>query len=243
MDESTTKVALSKPRNSITKRLILTSALVLANLAILHVLDLVLSWSSFLDWAPGVLFGLAFAVSNLKSRSEVISFTLLSGIAYWLAVEVAAKSAAFGFHVSSTARLWLVEFLESIVDVVTPFGVGGVTGAAILMVSLKFLTKKRLSGYDLLILLVGGVAGFAFGKVIMGYNFPSWTVYLIWQLPVALALAISLPGDSEVGDHSSPSALMDRISRFLQTPIFVIIGVILNLIALFEFFKDLVPDK
>jgi putative flippase GtrA len=227
---------------SITKRLLLTGLLVVANIAILYVLSLFLSSESpLLEWAPGVLFGLAFASTNLKSRSEVISFTLLSGIAYWLAVEVAKGAASYGFDYSSssTPTPWLVQFLKDIVDVVTPFGVGGVVGAAILTVSLKFLTNRRLSGYDLLIVLIGGLAGFAFWQIITGYSFP-WP-YLIWQLPVALALVISLPGDSGASDQASRSASLDRISRFLQTPIFVIIGVIVNLIALYEFVKGLVP--
>jgi putative flippase GtrA len=225
-----------------TKRLILTGVLVVANLAVLYVLFLLLpSESPFLEWAPGVLFGLAFASTNMKSRSEVISFTLLSGIAYWLAVEVAKGAASFGFDYSSssTPTPWLVEFLQSIIDVVTPCGVGGVIGAAILTVSLKFLTNKRLSGYDLLIVLVGGVTGFAFWKVTSGYSFP-WPGYLIWQLPVALALAFRLTGDDGAGNQASHSASLERISRFLQTPIFVIIGLIVNLIALYEFFKGLV---
>jgi putative flippase GtrA len=159
-----------------------------------------------------------------------------------LAVKFAVWSAGYGFEYSftSTPQPRLLEFLKQTIHVATPCGIGGVIGAAILMVSLKFLTKKQSSGYDVLIVLVGGLTGFVFGKVITGSSF-LWPGYLIWQLPVALALAISLPSDSGAGTQASHSALLDRISRFLQTPIFVIIGLIVNLIALYEFSKGLVP--
>jgi hypothetical protein len=65
--------------------------------------------------------------------------------------------------------------------------------------------------------------------------------YLIWQLPIGLALAISLPGDNGAGEQAGHSASLDRISRFLQTPVFVILGLFVNLIALYEFLKGLVP--
>jgi|GEM_PF-5210693 len=222
-----------------TKKLILTAAAVVGAFVAASILTRLLpSDSPLVDWLPGLFFGFAFAVVNLKSRAIAISFILLSGIAYWTAVVAVAHSVTFGSVSSPDPPLVL--FIRSVFDTITPGGVGGIVGAAILAASLKFLNKNRLAAYDLLTVLVGGIAGIAFFKFISRTLISGFLIdaaaYLIWQLPVAFTLVLSLPrhGIEEPPLPASPT--MEVISKFLQSPIFIILGTIVNLIALYDFF-------
>jgi hypothetical protein len=121
----------------------------------------------------------------------------------------------------------LVLFIRSVFDTITPGGVGGIVGAA----------------YDLLTVLVGGIAGIAFFKfinrtLISGFLIDA-AAYLVWQLPVAFTLVLSLPrhGIEEPSVAASPT--MEVIGKFLQGPIFITLGTIVNLIALYDFFTRL----
>lgn len=222
-----------------TKKLILTAVAVVSAFVTASILTRLLpSGSPFIDWLPGLFFGLAFAVVNLKSRAIAISFMLLSGIAYWAAVMAASHSVMFGGVSSPDSPLVL--FIRSVFDTITPGGVGGIVGAAILAASLKFINKTRLASYDLLTVLVGGIAGIAFFKfinltLISGFLIDA-AAYLIWQLPVAFTLVLGLPRHGIEEPPVRPSPTMEVIGKFLQSPIFIILGTIVNLIALYDFF-------
>ncbi len=143
--------------------------------------------SVFVMYVPGLIFGVLFGLVNRWKVGTIFAFTLISGGAYFGAVQSAVRSVGFtgGYLAGGLSGT-----------------VGGTVGALLLALASKLLTKKQLNpADDVVSALVGGLVGaiflplyvrsmvgFSFGsppaeaiQVALSYQIPA---YVLWQVIV-----------------------------------------------------------
>jgi len=131
--------------------------------------------SVFVLWGPGFVFGISFAITKLKKGWHRFIYTIISGIIYRFAVEIAMN---IGNHYIAACFL------------------AGLCGALGLAIITKLFSNLRPNLQDeLKTALVGGIAGIAFALVAdtfkVTYLSPA-IAYVIWQVPVAMLLISSI---------------------------------------------------
>ncbi len=150
-------------------------------------LKLNLHW---INWLPGLLFGLVFAIANLTQKSGVVVFTLVSGVIYYLAGLIFALfMSATDYHWTSVA-IALLLILGSIIS--------GFFGAFTLVLIGKYLARIPFVFWkDIVTAAIGAFAGILFfGSFMLGifiYPIALWSLgFLIWQVWVGLSLTSAL---------------------------------------------------
>jgi hypothetical protein len=148
--------------------------------------------------APGVFFGLFFAIGNMQKRLW-LTYTAISAVIYFGAAYV---------------WMWMSDSDTTAVPHGTLAGgfIAGALGALFLAVLTKTFsdTPVKSSG-DGLTTLIGGIGGIALTYLTADANYdylPLIAGYAVWQIPVGWSLTVSIqkqwpnpPGGSDPRDH------------------------------------------
>lgn len=164
----------------------------------------------WVNWLPGLVFGLAYAVVHFRKKNQIILFALSSGCSFLIA----------GLVSSYVDPFLIYGFIE-----------GGLLGALALLLTEKFLTRSRIKADDIIRISVTSIiASGALGLFHLFYYFACLSASLsgsgvdcgddiipvivqfslviaIWQVPVGLSLSKSLEEHTIAkGEETSASA-------------------------------------
>jgi hypothetical protein len=149
------------------------------------------TWAHWINWLPGVVFGVLFAIAALRLEApqrprRVLLYGLVSAAAYLVAGLVFSAFVAYASSDEFSLIVWI-----------WPGGFcAGLLGAAVLAVGAKALIRSpqgEVFSRVWLPAVVGGVAGVLFvfvciqGEQQISLAFPA--AFSIWQIAVGLALA------------------------------------------------------
>ena len=142
----------------------------------------------WINWVPGILFGIAFALGNSFNKFGIVAFSLVSGIIYYIAGLIFAL---FGIQLNFDEKLsWIVAVFA------TGSVFAGVFGATSLLFLVKYLSKAQIVfGIEIRMAGVGALAGiiFFFCGLLGLLAFPFWLLaFAIWQVFIGFYLTTFL---------------------------------------------------
>ncbi len=155
-------------------------------------------WLNWINWTPGVVFGILFALANVGLRASgrmirVVLSGIASGLIYLIAGFLFTRVYAALDMLPSGEPRWFIEY--------TPGFIAGLSGALLLALSTMFLIgtpfATRLSVARMCqTSAIGALMGVPFVFIctvgpIMGTDvIASWPMaFIVWQVPVGLSLA------------------------------------------------------
>ena len=142
----------------------------------------------WVNWVPGILFGIAFALGNSFNNFGVFTYSLVSGIIYYIAGLIFA---VFGIQLN---------FDEKLPWIITIFAIGSVFAGAFGATSLLFLSKyvsktQNVFRFEIKMAGAGAIAGiiFFFCGLLGLIAFPFWLLaFATWQISIGFYLTIIL---------------------------------------------------
>jgi hypothetical protein len=181
------------------------------------------------DWFPGVIFGLLFGIVNLRTGQLVISYSVLSGLIYFAAVQIAIR----------LIRDYLFDVLVDGLSCVIAGFIAGSFGALNLALILKLFSAIRLDFTgELMTTAIGGIAGVIFLLYFLKVNedalFASLigycSIFIVWQVPVGLSLSYSINYGQAI--INGPEGFAEGLNAFLLSPIIPLIGLIVSVLGI-----------